>query len=64
MWDVKPTSRWTISLPGMVQTPGSGNGGLVYDVLGATYDNTTKRLYIYYLSWSTGNHIYVYSVNC
>jgi hypothetical protein len=64
VWDVKPTSRWTISLPGMVQTTGSGNDGLLYDVLGASYDSTTKRLYIYYLSWSTGNHIYVYSVNC
>jgi len=64
VWNVKPSSRWVLSLPGMVQTGGSGNDGLVYNVLGATYDSSTKRFYVYYLSWNPNNRIFVYSVNC
>jgi hypothetical protein len=64
VWNVKPTSHGPLSLPGMVQTSGSGNDGLLYNVLGASFDSAAKRLYIYYLSWDTGNHVYVFSVNC
>lgn len=64
-WDVKPNSSLVIDLPGM----GVGGSGSNSAVAGATYDSTTKRIYVYGLyAYGTypnnfGNRIYVYQVS-
>ena len=66
-WNVKPSSRWVITLPGMgVGTSGNGPSN---NVAGATYDPTAQRVYVYgFYAYGTypnnfGNRIYVYQVN-
>jgi len=63
-WNVKPASRWEILLPGLGE--GRGGNGPYGNVGGATYDSTSKRLYLhgFWLTPNIMNRIYVYDVNC
>jgi hypothetical protein len=63
-WNVKPSSRWTISLPGL-GCGNSGNDGLSGNVIGATFDPITNKVFLYTIGWvcGTDNRIFVYQIN-
>lgn len=64
-WNVKPSSRWLISLPYMGSGPaGLGGNGPAGNVGGACYDPISECLYVYGISGSDWHsRIYVFQVN-
>jgi hypothetical protein len=66
---VKPTSRWLVSLPGlgtMAPDGHSDGAGTPYgSASGATFDPTTKRLYIYggWVRPEIRNRVWVFQVS-
>ncbi len=66
---VKPTSRWMVTLPGLGGPDNTGKvvgAGTPYgSVSGATFDPTTKRIYVYggWVLPETRNRVWVFQVN-
>jgi hypothetical protein len=60
---VKPTSHWVISLPGLGHSVGAGTP--YGSASGATFDPTTKRIYIYggWVLPETRNRVWVFQLN-